>query len=45
MCMYIVVDILWDKMYCILVCNVNVFFLVGEWIDQEMGLYEESEDW
>lgn len=38
------VDTLWDKTHRTSVCNANAFFLVGEWIDEEAGPHEESED-
>ncbi|EDV4223642.1 hypothetical protein YH48_001148 [Salmonella enterica subsp. enterica] len=41
---YTAVDILWDKTHRTSVRNANAFFLVGEWIDQETGPHEESED-
>lgn len=41
---YTAVDTLWDKTHRTSVRNANAFFLVGEWIDQETGPPEESED-
>ncbi|HAU6789964.1 TPA: hypothetical protein JEL93_002834 [Salmonella enterica subsp. enterica serovar Taiping] len=41
---YTAVDTLWDKTHRTSVRNTNAFFLVGEWINQETGPHEESED-
>lgn len=41
---YTAVETLWDKTHRTSVRNANAFFLSGEWIDQETGPHEESED-
>ncbi|MEJ5747914.1 hypothetical protein WH494_05540 [Salmonella enterica subsp. enterica] len=41
---YTAVDTLWDKTHRTSVRNANAFFLIGEWIAQETGPHEESED-